>query len=158
MTTNAQTRFSNPFSLASLFAVVALAGAMFFASMADSSAQILRRGVQGGLLGAGVGAIAGGGEGAAKGAAIGGAVGAVVGAAEKDANARRPGRPPAYGGGLVYDIQVSLHRLGYRPGPVDGKYGPRTADAIRAYQYDYRLPVTGKPSPALHQHMLNHGG
>lgn len=158
MTTNAQTRFSNPFSLASLFAVVALAGAMIVAGMADSSAQILRRGVQGGLLGAGVGAIAGGGDGAATGAAIGGAVGVAVGAAEKDANARRRAAPPPQSGGLVYDIQVSLHRLGYAPGPVDGQYGPRTADAIRAYQYDYRLPVTGKPSPRLYDHMRSQGG
>ena len=34
--------------------------------------------------------------------------------------------------------------MGYYPGPLDGAFGPRTSRAIRNYQVDYRLPVTGR--------------
>lgn len=154
--------------------VVALAAAMLFGTVADSSAQVLKRAVQGGLLGAGIGAIAGGGKGAGTGAAIGAGLGAVVGASEKANAAPPPPPPPHYGAPppphygyapppryndpLVYDIQASLTRLGYDPGPVDGVYGQRTAEAIRAYEYNNRLPLTGQPSPNLHNHMASRGG
>ncbi|MGD9502291.1 MAG: peptidoglycan-binding domain-containing protein, partial [Methyloceanibacter sp.] len=36
--------------------------------------------------------------------------------------------------------------------------GRRTADAIAQYEYAYRLPVTGRPSPALLDHMMRNGG
>lgn len=158
------------FTISHALAVVIVTAGMLFASVADSSAQIVKRGVQGGLLGAGVGALVGGGKGAGKGAAIGAAIGAVVGVAEKDGrrgspppNAGRPPGPPpgpgpGHGSGLVIDIQSSLTRLGYQPGPVDGQYGRRTADAIRAYEYNNQLPLTGQPSPQLYNHMVQHGG
>lgn len=143
------------------FALAALIGV---GGAAETSAQVLKRGVQGGLLGAGVGALVGGGKGAAKGAAIGAAVGAVVGASERNAHGAPPPPPPpgppprGHANGLVYNIQVSLNRLGYDPGPIDGQYGRRTAEAIRTYEYNNQLPLTGQPSPALHNHMLQHGG
>lgn len=121
-------------------------------------AQILKRGVQGGVVGAVIGGIVDGGSGIGKGAAIGAGVGAVAGAIEADQKARRRAysysAPPP---GLVYDTQVALTRLGYRPGPIDGIYGPGTAEAIRQYQYANRLPVTGRPSPRLLDHM-RYGG
>ena len=40
--------------------------------------------------------------------------------------------------------QVRLARLGYYPGPIDGDFGPMTSQAIRSYQIDYGLPVTGR--------------
>ena len=37
-------------------------------------------------------------------------------------------------------IQRMLRRLGYRPGPVDGMFGPRTAAAVRWFEYKHGLP------------------
>jgi peptidoglycan hydrolase-like protein with peptidoglycan-binding domain len=44
---------------------------------------------------------------------------------------------------LILEAQEQLRELGYKPGPLDGVLGPRTAQALRNYQRDYRLPVTG---------------
>jgi hypothetical protein len=35
---------------------------------------------------------------------------------------------------MAKDIQRTLQTRGFRPGPIDGVFGPRTAAAIRAYQ------------------------
>jgi putative peptidoglycan binding protein len=147
---------------------VIFAAALLVAQLlaAPASAQIVERGVQGGITGAIIGGIIGGGRGAGRGAAIGAGVGVVAGAIERD-NAQRayaygpppgPYGPPPPGANLVYDTQVSLYRLGYNPGPPDGVYGQRTAEAISQYQSSYGLPVTGQPSPALLDHMIHHGG
>lgn len=141
-------------------------GAMFAAALAigqvsapsPAVAQVIERGVQGGIAGAIIGGIIGGGKGAGRGAAIGAGVGVVTGAIERD-NIQRTYAYGAYGGpNLVYDTQVALYQLGYNPGPPDGVYGRRTADAIAQYQYTNRLPVTGRPSPALLDHMMRYGG
>ena len=132
---------------------------------APASAQVIERGIQGGVTGAIIGGIIGGGQGAGRGAAIGAGVGVVAGAIERQ-NAERayaygpPGAygPPPPGANLVYDTQLSLYRLGFNPGPPDGVYGQRTAEAISQYQSSYGLPVTGQPSPALLDHMIHHGG
>ena len=47
---------------------------------------------------------------------------------------------------MVAATQANLIRLGYRPGPVDGQYGPRTSAAIQQYQRDHGLPDDGKIS------------
>nr|MDQ2694501.1 peptidoglycan-binding protein [Pseudomonadota bacterium] len=49
----------------------------------------------------------------------------------------------------VRDIQSALNRLGYDAGPADGLMGSRTRAAIRQYQTDNRLAVTGEPSRDL---------
>lgn len=128
-------------------------------------AQVIERGVQGGVVGAIIGGIVGGGRGAGTGAAIGAGVGVITGAAEADANARAAaygppqyGPPPGPSGNIVYDTQASLTRLGYDPGPVDGVFGQRTADAISQFQVYNRLPVDGRPSPALLDLMVQQGG
>jgi peptidoglycan hydrolase-like protein with peptidoglycan-binding domain len=121
---------------------------------------VIERGVQGGVAGAIIGGIIGGGKGAGRGAAIGAGIGVVTGAIERD-NAQRAyayGAAPYGGPNLVYDTQVALYQLGYDPGPPDGVYGRRTADAIAQYEYSYRLPVTGRPSPGLLNHMIRNGG
>jgi hypothetical protein len=130
-----------------------------------AKSQVIERGVQGGVVGAIIGGIVGGGRGAGTGAAIGAGVGIVAGAAEADANARAYydsqyyGAPPPPGGSdLIYNIQTSLLRLGYDPGPPDGLYGQRTADAISQYQHANRLPVDGRPSPQLLNIMISQGG
>ena len=40
--------------------------------------------------------------------------------------------------------QRKLATLGYNPGPADGAMGGRTATALRSFQKDRNLPVTGK--------------
>jgi len=50
-------------------------------------------------------------------------------------------------------VQRALNDLGYSAGPVDGVMGIRTRSAIRAYQIDNGLPVSGEPSRSLHEHL-----
>lgn len=44
----------------------------------------------------------------------------------------------------LLQVQENLRRLGYYKGSVDGVNGPATRNAIRAYQVDRGLPVTGR--------------
>lgn len=44
----------------------------------------------------------------------------------------------------VKSIQIALNNLGYNPGPADGIMGSKTREAIKLYQQDYDLPVTGR--------------
>jgi hypothetical protein len=44
----------------------------------------------------------------------------------------------------VRDLQRILSRLGYRPGAADGRIGERTRAAIRAFERDRDMPVTGR--------------
>jgi peptidoglycan hydrolase-like protein with peptidoglycan-binding domain len=139
-----------------IFATLVVAVAL---TPSTASAQVLQRGIQGGVAGAIIGGIIDGGKGAGRGAAIGAGVGVVAGAIEAENNARRSayyGPPP--GSNLVYDTQSALLRLGYNPGPPDGVYGQRTAEAISEYQYNNRLPVDGQPSPQLLDYMIRQGG
>lgn len=148
-------------ALALLFALIVLSAT----HSGTVSAQVLKRGIQGGVVGAVVGGIVDGGRGAGKGAAIGAGLGVVAGAIEAENKARR--RADLYGtprsrrtnrhgtprSGLVYDTQVALEYLGYSPGPLDGVYGPGTAEAIRQYESANQLSVTGRPSRQLLEHM-----
>ena len=43
--------------------------------------------------------------------------------------------------------QADLKRHGFDPGPADGVLGPRTRNAIAAFQNANRLPVTGTLTP-----------
>lgn len=45
---------------------------------------------------------------------------------------------------LIQDVQSALARRGYYRGMIDGVAGPRTRAAIRAYQVDRNLRVTGR--------------
>jgi peptidoglycan hydrolase-like protein with peptidoglycan-binding domain len=55
----------------------------------------------------------------------------------------RPGGSPQ-----VRDVQRRLRALGQRPGPVDGRYGPRTQAAIERFQRTAGQPPSGELSPA----------
>ena len=44
----------------------------------------------------------------------------------------------------VGDVQKRLLELGYKPGAADGKMGPGTIRALKKFQQDNRLPVTGQ--------------
>ena len=50
---------------------------------------------------------------------------------------------------VVADVQAALNRNGYDAGLVDGVMGPRTRNAIAAYQSDHGLSVTGTITDAL---------
>ncbi|HZE05759.1 MAG TPA: peptidoglycan-binding domain-containing protein [Solirubrobacteraceae bacterium] len=43
----------------------------------------------------------------------------------------------------VRGMQRRLRRLGFSPGPIDGRYGPLTMRAIRRFQHARHLPATG---------------
>ncbi|MGH6961653.1 MAG: peptidoglycan-binding domain-containing protein, partial [Dongiaceae bacterium] len=53
----------------------------------------------------------------------------------------------------VAAVQRALNDLGYTAGPVDGLMGSRTRGAIRAYQIDKGLPVSGEPSRNLYEYL-----
>ena len=53
----------------------------------------------------------------------------------------------------VAAVQRGLNDLGYSAGPVDGLMGGKTRSAIRAYQIDNGLPVSGEPSRSLNEHL-----
>ncbi len=44
---------------------------------------------------------------------------------------------------IVRDVQLELRRRGFYGGEIDGIFGPRTRDAVAAYQDRRGLPVTG---------------
>lgn len=151
-------------TFSSVACAAALSAFVLIGSAPSADAQNRGPTLGGVLGGAAVGAIIGGAAKGGRGAAVGAGIGAVVGgAASAAARPAPPPRrygppPPAYNSGLVYNIQVSLSNLGYNPGPLDGVYGRRTADAISAYQYNNQLPVTGRPSQAVYSHMVQSGG
>jgi peptidoglycan hydrolase-like protein with peptidoglycan-binding domain len=58
---------------------------------------------------------------------------------------------------VVESIQRDLNRLGYDAGPVDGRLGNRTARAIRRYQRVHSLPVDGRATPELADHVQSRG-
>ncbi len=41
-------------------------------------------------------------------------------------------------------VQQKLRQLNYNPGPADGRFGPASQAATRAFQRDYQLPATGQ--------------
>lgn len=119
-----------------------------------------------GLSGAGIGATAGAVVGAVtglsvlQGALIGAAAGGITGVATDDSQINL-GQPlwkgstdprsqvaVAHSNSMVTDIQTGLSKLGYYSGQVDGLTGPKTAQAIRAYQGDHGLQVDGRTALA----------
>lgn len=134
------------------------------------------RALSGGAVGAGAGAVVGAVTGLSvlQGAAIGAGVGALTGAVtnqrEINLGSLHDGEGPSRAHAsqtngashytpasspLVEDVQSALNNAGYNPGPADGIYGPRTRNAISAYQRDNGLSVDGEPSAPLLQHLLS---
>lgn len=50
---------------------------------------------------------------------------------------------------LIGSVQVSLAKLGYKPGPINGRLGPSTSRAIRKFEADQGLPASGRISGPL---------
>jgi hypothetical protein len=67
----------------------------------------------------------------------------------------RPGAgyATARGSAAVRTLQRHLRRLGYSPGPVDGRYGPRTRDAVGWFQLKHGLRVDGVAGPATQRRL-----
>ena len=57
---------------------------------------------------------------------------------------------------MVEGIQRELAVNGFDPGGIDGRFGPKTSEAIRAYQRAAKLSVTGCPSQELLDHVSFH--
>ncbi len=156
-----------------LFAITAIS-----LSASVSKADILGGFIDGAIGGAIMGDIIGGSDGAWDGAIVGGAVGAIDGAYQEErrdryypryrdqyiyTNPRRQAPAPRSGQimsskQLVLEVQRSLRRLGYNPGPADGIAGSATGRAILAYQRDNGLPQDNRISTALLNHMRQRGG
>jgi peptidoglycan hydrolase-like protein with peptidoglycan-binding domain len=64
----------------------------------------------------------------------------------------KPAPPPS-----VLEVQRLLDEQGYDPGAVDGIFGDRTARAIRSYQSNNGMPVTGKVSAGLLERLRQSG-
>ena len=67
----------------------------------------------------------------------------------QQASVKQGADQPLSGKALVMEVQRLLKQIGYDVGPVDGVMGNRTANAIRLFQLQSRLPVNGKPDMAL---------
>ena len=52
-------------------------------------------------------------------------------------------------GPSVTFAQHTLAKLGFKPGDADGKFGPKTSGAVKAYEAANGLPLTGTISQAL---------
>lgn len=50
---------------------------------------------------------------------------------------------------IVKQIQKDLDLLGYDPGPMDGVLSPQTVAAIKAFETDHEMPVTGEATMEL---------
>ncbi len=50
---------------------------------------------------------------------------------------------------MVISAQDMLNKLGYTAGPPDGQIGPRTREAVRAFQRSVGMPDTGDITPEL---------
>ena len=59
----------------------------------------------------------------------------------------------ASGSERVREVQWRLRALGYRPGPIDGIFGPRTRAAVGWFQYKHGFPVSGRATLAMVRHL-----
>ena len=62
----------------------------------------------------------------------------------RQASSVTAGVSPANDAAAVEDAQRRLQALGYDPGPIDGRIGSKTEQAIRRFQADSQLAVTGE--------------
>src|SRR5215216_4809407 len=59
----------------------------------------------------------------------------------------RPTLQESSSGEAVKELQRALQRAGFDPGPIDGKFGPVTAEAVRSFQAARGLVVDGIVGP-----------
>jgi peptidoglycan hydrolase-like protein with peptidoglycan-binding domain len=58
------------------------------------------------------------------------------------------------GSAAVRGLQLRLRRLGFRPGPIDGLFGPLTEGAVERFQVARSLPGDGVVGPATRKPLL----
>lgn len=78
--------------------------------------------------------------------------------AEKPAASRNNNVAPADDQKLIADIQRALAAQGLYNGPVDGRWGTRTQNAVKAFQQRIGIQATGEPSQALLARLTMGGG
>jgi peptidoglycan hydrolase-like protein with peptidoglycan-binding domain len=44
----------------------------------------------------------------------------------------------------VRQVQQALDKNGFRVGPVDGRWGPKTSDALKHFQQSKNIPANGQ--------------
>ena len=67
------------------------------------------------------------------------------------------GLESARGSQRVRELQRRLRRIGYAPGPADGRFGPRTQAALGWFQLKHGLAVTGVATAATVRHVRERG-
>jgi len=67
---------------------------------------------------------------------------------------RWAGYGTGHGSDAVRGVQARLRRLGFRPGPVDGLFGPRTEGAVVRFQAARGLSRDGVVGPATRRSLL----
>jgi len=60
---------------------------------------------------------------------------------------------PFMRGDDVLAVQRALAAKGFDPGPIDGIYGPKTAQAVGVFQTREKLPVTRVVTPEVYQRL-----
>jgi hypothetical protein len=68
--------------------------------------------------------------------------------------ARGAGYGTEAGSKAVRDLQLRLRRLGDRPGPIDGLYGPMTEAAVERFQRSHGLAIDGVVGPQTKGRLL----
>lgn len=138
---------------------ISIAFAFLFLTACGTTPE--ERGISGAGIGAGAGAIVGAVTGltVVQGAVLGAVGGGLTGAMtdRDDIDLGEPAWKQSNNQGVksntVMEVQKGLAEHGYDPGPVDGKYGEQTRNAIRQYQKDHGLPVDGQATTALVRHI-----
>jgi hypothetical protein len=68
--------------------------------------------------------------------------------------ARGAGYGTEHGSAAVRGLQLRLRRLGFRPGPIDGLFGPLTEGAVQRFQVARGLASDGMVGPATRKPLL----
>jgi peptidoglycan hydrolase-like protein with peptidoglycan-binding domain len=60
----------------------------------------------------------------------------------------------SYSSKFIVEVQGDLKQLGYYEGAVDGQYGPKTVAAIKAFQKDQGIAVTGNIDQGTYSYLV----
>ena len=71
---------------------------------------------------------------------------------------RGAGYGTEHGSAAVRGLQLRLRRLGFRPGPIDGLFGPLTQGAVERFQVARGLPADGVVGPETRKRLLRPAG
>lgn len=82
----------------------------------------------------------------------------ILGSSLDDAAADNSAPIPAETKALVKMVQLTLNKLGYDPGPVDGLFGSSTRKAIESFQRGRKLAVKGRISGRLLKNLMQANG